>query len=54
MSETLLLEVQASRAVERGALRSGREDRGPGRESSLHVEMKEKSRNGITKRMNGK
>lgn len=36
VGETLLLEVQASGAVERGTLRSGREDGGPGRESALH------------------
>jgi hypothetical protein len=39
VSETLLLEVETGRSVERSALGSGREDRSPRRESTLHVEQ---------------
>jgi len=47
VGEPLLLEVEASRLVEGGALGSSREDRGPGRESTLHVEReKEQLNNG--------
>lgn len=46
MSKSLLLKVEASGLVERSALGSSREERGPGRESSLHLETEE-GRNGL-------
>jgi hypothetical protein len=47
VGEPLLLEVEASRLVEGGALGSSREDRGPGRESSLHVEREKRRKRTI-------
>jgi hypothetical protein len=43
VGKSLLLEVDTSRLVESTALGSSREDRGPRRKSSLHVE-REKGR----------
>lgn len=47
VSETLLLEVQAGGAGERGTLRGGREDVSPGRQSALHSCENKKNGNGI-------